>query len=228
MLAVTGLTFAFKRKPILDDVSFTLTDGQITGLVAPNGTGKTTLLRLLCGLLPVGQAHVLVNGIDQRQKHTQFLKQLFFLESSSNLYPDLTVQDHLLYVKRVWQSPVDIGETVASLGMQSYAKTRIKRLSLGMKQHALLAMYIVSNAQTMLIDEPLNGLDPSSIQQFEAMFRQLREEGKTLLVSSHQMDSVGRVCDQVFFLKNQKLDALPNDGQDMMAEYTTRFLTEAS
>ncbi|MFD1441151.1 ABC transporter ATP-binding protein [Lacticaseibacillus hegangensis] len=228
MLAVSGLTFAFKRKPILADVSFTLADGQITGLVAPNGTGKTTLLRLLCGLLPISQAHVLVNGIDQQQKHTQFLKQLFFLESSSNLYPDLTVQDHLRYVKRVWQSPVDIGETVASLGMQSYAKTRIKRLSLGMKQHALLAMYIVSNAQTMLIDEPLNGLDPSSIQQFEAMFRQLREEGKTLLVSSHQMDSVGRVCDQVFFLKNQKLDVLPNDGQDMMAEYTKRFLTEAS
>jgi ABC-2 type transport system ATP-binding protein len=97
-----------------------------------------------------------------------------------------------------------------------------------MKQHALLAMYIISDAQTMFIDEPLNGLDPTSIQQFEQEFRKLRAAGKTLLVSSHQMDSVGRVCDNVFFLKDQQINDVTNTGQDMMALYTQMFMTEAA
>jgi ABC-2 type transport system ATP-binding protein len=88
-------------------------------------------------------------------------------------------------------------------------------------------MYIVSDAQTLFIDEPLNGLDPTSIQQFEQIFRQLRTQGKTLLVSSHQMDSVGRVCDTVFFLKNQQVNVVENTGQDMMALYTQMFMTGA-
>ncbi|WP_127848827.1 ATP-binding cassette domain-containing protein [Lacticaseibacillus hulanensis] len=228
MLEVKNLSFAFKDKPILNDVSFTLADGQIIGLVAPNGTGKTTLLRLLCGLLPSRDAQIELNGVSLQKQHTAFLKQLFFLESSNHLYADLTVRDHLLYVKKMWQSDVDVDSTVAELGMQSYYKKKIKSLSLGMKQHALLAMYIISDAQTMFIDEPLNGLDPTSIQQFEQEFRKLRAAGKTLLVSSHQMDSVGRVCDNVFFLKDQQINDVTNTGQDMMALYTQMFMTEAA
>lgn len=228
MLEVSGLNFAFKDKPILRDVNFTLGEGQVIGLVAPNGTGKTTLLRLLCGLLPNKDASIKLNGVDLKKKRTAFLKQLFFLESSNHLYADLTVRDHLLYVKRMWKSKVDINAVIEELGMTSYYKKKIKSLSLGMKQHALLAMYIISDAQTMFIDEPLNGLDPTSIQEFEHMFRRLRDEGKTLLVSSHQMDSVGRVCDSVFFLKNQNITNIENTGQDMMALYTEMFMTEAT
>ncbi len=228
MLTVSGLTFAFKDKPILNDVQFTLDDGQIIGLVAPNGTGKTTLLRLLCGLLPDRQATITLNGISLKKKRTKFLEQLFFLESSNQLYADLTVRDHLQYVKRMWRSDVDIDATLELFEMTGYYKKKIKNLSLGMKQHALLAMYIVSDAQTMFIDEPLNGLDPTSIQQFEQVFRRLRDEGKTLLVSSHQMDSVGRVCDDVFFLKDQQVRRVTNTGQDMMALYTEMFMTGAT
>lgn len=228
MLTVADLSFAFKDKPILDHVSFTLADGQITGLVAPNGTGKTTLLRLLSGLLPNRAATIELNGVPLKKKRTAFLQQLFFLESSNQLYADLTVRDHLLYVKRMWQSDVDIQATIDLLGMSSYYKKKIKNLSLGMKQHALLAMYIVSDAQTMFIDEPLNGLDPTSIQEFEQVFKTLRDAGKTLLVSSHQMDSVGRVCDDVFFLKDQQVRRVENTGQDMMALYTDMFIAGAA
>jgi ABC-2 type transport system ATP-binding protein len=227
MLEVANLNFGFKDKPILNNVNFTLADSQIIGLVAPNGTGKTTLLRLLCGLLPNKGAQITLNGVSLTKQHTAFLRQLFFLESSNHLYSDLTVRDHLRYVQRMWHSAVDIDQVVAELGMQSYYKKKIKSLSLGMKQHALLAMYIVSDAQTLFIDEPLNGLDPTSIQQFEQIFRQLRTQGKTLLVSSHQMDSVGRVCDTVFFLKNQQVNVVENTGQDMMALYTQMFMTGA-
>ncbi|MFD1393389.1 ATP-binding cassette domain-containing protein [Lacticaseibacillus jixianensis] len=228
MLAVAGLSFSFKDKPILRDVNFTLEDGQIVGLVAPNGTGKTTLLKLLCGLLPAPAATITLNGLSLRTQRSAFLKQLFFLESSAHLYADLTVRDHLLYVKRMWRSRVDVQATIKQLQMESYYTKRIKNLSLGMKQHALLAMYMISDAQTMLIDEPLNGLDPTSIQQFEHIFGGLRAAGKTLLVSSHQMDSVGRVCDQVFFMKDQALREVANTGQDMMALYTQIFMTEAA
>ncbi|MFD1397902.1 ATP-binding cassette domain-containing protein [Lacticaseibacillus suilingensis] len=226
MLKVQHLNFAFGHQVILNDLSFTLPDGSITGLVAPNGTGKTTLLRCLCGLLPSGPQVMTLNGIDLYQKRKAYLGQLFFLENSNQLYADLTVIDHLKCVRKMWHSSVDLQTTIASLGMNGYAKKRIRDLSLGMKQHALLAMYLVADAQLMLIDEPLNGLDPTSIRQFERIFAEQKAAGKTLLVSSHQMDSVARVSDDVFFLKDQKILAEANTGQDMMAEYGRIFLGE--
>ncbi|MFD1392589.1 ATP-binding cassette domain-containing protein [Lacticaseibacillus jixianensis] len=224
MLEVSHLNFAFGKQGLLSDLSFTLAAGSITGLVAPNGTGKTTLLRCLCGLLPSGPGVLHLNGIDLYRKRTAYLAQLFFLENSTQLYADLTVADHLKYVRKMWHSSVSIQDTVGELEVAGYYRKRIRDLSLGMKQHALLAMYLVADPQLLLIDEPLNGLDPTSIQQFERIFTQLKAAGKTLLVSSHQMDSVGRVSDDVFFLKDQHILAEPNTGQDMMAEYSRIFL----
>ncbi|WP_125608099.1 ABC transporter ATP-binding protein [Lapidilactobacillus bayanensis] len=224
MLKVENLSFAFKNKPILSDVNFTINNGVIIGLVAPNGTGKTTLLRLLSGLLPHGAARLTLNTYDQQKQRTKYLNQMFFIESSNHLYQDLTAKDHLLYVKAMWHSSIDVQQVINELGMTSYYKVKIKNMSLGMKQHVILAMYLVSNAQMLLIDEPLNGLDPTSIQLFEQIFKELRQQGKSLLVSSHQMDSVGRICDVVYFLHDQKIQPLVNTGQDMMAEYMSIFL----
>lgn len=224
MLKVENLSFAFKNKPILSDVNFTIENGTIIGLVAPNGTGKTTLLRLLSGLLPHGSAKLTLNSYDQQKQRTKYLNEMFFIESSNHLYMDLTAKDHLLYVKAMWHSDVNVQQVVDELGMTDYYKVKIKNMSLGMKQHVILAMYLVSDAQMLLIDEPLNGLDPTSIQLFERIFKELRSQKKSLLVSSHQMDSVGRICDVVYFLHDQQIHPLVNTGQDMMTEYTQTFL----
>lgn len=224
MLKVTNLNFSFPQHPILNQVNFELADGEIVGLVAPNGTGKTTLLRLLSGLLDARGATITLNGTNANKQRRQYLAQLFFLENSGQLYPNLTVRDHLRYVRGMWQSDVVIEDIVEELEMIDYIDKKVKNLSLGMKQHLLLAMYLVTGANTLLIDEPLNGLDPTSILQFETIFRKLRNDGKTLLVSSHQMDSVGRVCDRVFFLKNQQLHEVVNTGQDFMALYRHMYL----
>lgn len=207
-------------------MNFTIENGKIIGLVAPNGTGKTTLLRILSGLLPHGNATLTLNSYDQHKQRTKYLNQLFFVESSNYLYKDLTAKDHLLYVKSMWHSSINIQQVVDELGMASYDKMKIKNMSLGMKQHVILAMYLVSDASLMLIDEPLNGLDPTSIQLFERVFGHLRHQGKSLLVSPHQMDSVGRICDVVYFLRDQQIHPLVNAGQDMMAEYTGMFLQQ--
>lgn len=185
MFKVEHLSFAFGPKKILDDVSFTIEDGKLIALVAPNGTGKTTLLSLLCGLLPNKNALITLNGQSLKKQRTKFLQQLFFLESSNQLYFELTVLDHLQYVKKMWRSQVDIQATLADLGMTGYQKEKVKNLSLGMKQHVVLAMYLVSDAQLLLIDEPLNGLDPTAIQKFERIFKKLRANGKSMLISSH-------------------------------------------
>ncbi|GEL14075.1 hypothetical protein FC15_GL000554 [Lapidilactobacillus concavus DSM 17758] len=133
MLEVKNLSFAFKNRPILNQVNFTIENGKIIGLVAPNGTGKTTLLRLLSGLLPHGNATLTLNSYDQRKQRTKYLNQLFFVESSNHLYKDLTAKDHLLYVKSMWHSSINIQQVVDELGMASYDKMKIKNMSLGMK-----------------------------------------------------------------------------------------------
>lgn len=224
MLTVTDLSFSFKHHPIFDHLNFSIHDGELVGLVAPNGTGKTTLLRLLCGLLPTAADTLVLNDIKLYQHRTKYLKQLFFLENSNQLYSELTVADHLTYVKAMWRSRIDIANVIDELEMRDYYKKKIKTLSLGMKQHVLLAMYIISDAQTLFIDEPLNGLDPTSIQQFEHIFLQLKNAGKSMVISSHQMDSVGRVSDRVFFLKDQQIIDVKNTGQDMLTIYNQTFL----
>lgn len=223
MLTVKELSFAYKDQPIFEHLNFAVQDGEIAGLVAPNGTGKTTLLRLISGLLPTAKGTLTLNNISLHPNRIAYLKHLFFLENSNQLYQDLTVRDHLTYVQAVWHSKIDIDPVIESLGMCSYYKKTIKDLSLGMKQHVLLAMYMISDARLLLIDEPLNGLDPTSIQEFESVFLQLKAAGKSMIISSHQMDSVGRTCDRVFFLKDLVLNEVTNSGQDMMAVYNRFF-----
>ncbi|MUO11918.1 ATP-binding cassette domain-containing protein, partial [Enterococcus faecalis] len=165
-MKVKELTVEYGNRTIIENLSMQAEFGEIIGLVAPNGTGKTTFFKAISGLIPRKNGNISLNKIDYNSRSATYLKELFFLESSKNLYDYLTPKEHLEYIKAARKSNSDIEHIFEQLKMKEYQNRTIKKLSLGMKQHVLLAMYLASDATILLLDEPFNGLDPTSVSLF--------------------------------------------------------------
>lgn len=223
MLDVIHLDYAYRDKEILKDLEMHLPAGEIIGLVAPNGTGKTTLLKILARAFLPKKGQITLNSIDY-SKREKYLQQLFFMESIANLSANLTAVDHLKYVKKMWDSSVSIEDVLQNLGMESYANKKVAKFSLGMKQHLIIALYIVSDTPLLLLDEPHNGLDPSSVKVIKQVFRSLKEKGKTIFYSSHDLYNMENFCDQVFFMKEKKIFLSVKGENDLDTIYEELYL----
>ncbi|KRN18612.1 hypothetical protein FC75_GL000552 [Lacticaseibacillus camelliae DSM 22697 = JCM 13995] len=226
LLEVKNLSFNYGKQPILDDLSFTIEAGTIVGLVAPNGTGKSTLLRNVTGLLRPKHGTVSLLGHDSWHDRQEFLKHLFFLEDSTRLYEGLNPNELFGYVKDVWGGQLSVDRVVKVLRMDKYRKKRVASMSLGMKQHVLLGMYLISGADLLLFDEPLNGLDPTSIELFTRVFSQLKGQGKSILMSSHQLGNVTTMADSVMFLKDAHLQTFQTAAIDLQQKYDELFAVD--
>ncbi|CAD5900329.1 ABC-2 type transport system ATP-binding protein [Carnobacterium maltaromaticum] len=204
MLKIVGLTVVYGGKEILKDLHFESIKPEIIGLVAPNGTGKTTLLKSLAGLIQptLGRVEIQEYTIKEREK---YLKNLFFIENVDSLNMNFTPIEYLNYVKSIWHSTIDCQMILTTLKMDNYKSMKLKRLSLGMKQHVLIAMALVSDAQIILLDEPMNGLDPTSLKIVSKCLLKLKQQGKVILFSSHILLNVDAIADRTFFIKNKSI-----------------------
>lgn len=198
MLSINQLTIA-TRHPILTDFSYDFEPGKLYGLVATNGSGKTTFFRSLMGLLPVRSGKVSWQGGASR-------RDFFYYESSEWFEGHLSAWDYLTFIKAQWQSTVSIDDVIKIWGMGEYIKVPIKQYSLGMKQRLLIAMYQVSDAKCLIMDEITNGLDETSRRIFFEVLNLLRQEGKLVILSSHYQEDIEAHCDVVLHLKNQRLE----------------------
>lgn len=198
MLSINQLTIA-TRHPILTDFSYDFEPGKLYGLVATNGSGKTTFFRSLMGLLPVRSGQVSWQGGASR-------RDFFYYESSEWFEGHLSAWDYLTFIKAEWQSAVSIDDVIKIWGMGEYIKVPIKQYSLGMKQRLLIAMYQVSDAKCLIMDEITNGLDETSRRIFFEVLNLLRQEGKLVILSSHYQEDIEGHCDIVLHLKNQRLE----------------------
>ncbi|SJZ47936.1 ABC-2 type transport system ATP-binding protein [Pilibacter termitis] len=223
MMNVKRLSFSYKSQSILDEVSFSLKKGEITGLVAPNGTGKTTLLKLLANLLPTKQGEFLIDGENQREM--SYKKRIFFLENVEGLMRELSVLDHLKMIQSFWQSEVELSWVLEKFSLEDIQNKPIRKLSLGQKQSVLLMLYVMSDAEVLLFDEPTNALDPTNVLVMNEMMDYLREKGKIILYSSHNLENLKLLADRIFFLKNQKIIEMENDAS-IFNSYQTLFVQE--
>lgn len=201
-MKVTNLTIKYKKKVILKNINLEITQSEIIGLVAPNGTGKTTLLRAISGLIQPQEGSVSIEGKTVHDDREAYYKKLYYVESNHTLYPNLNGMDHLSYVKSVWESSIDVEVVIRKLGISDYINKPIKKLSLGMKQHILLAMCIVSDADIILLDEPMNGLDPTSIRIISKYIEEMKKDDKIFIISSHILSNIDTITDKVLFLKD--------------------------
>lgn len=204
ILLIDKLNFAYKGKQIFTDVNVKLTRPGIYGLIAPNGYGKTTLLNLIAGLLQAKSGDIQLFDQPNSEKHV--FQQLCFTQDSSVLYDYLSAYDHLAFYCDCHQLSRDkIADVVAFLDMDSYYQKPLSTYSMGMRQRTLLGIALLSEAPMILMDEPLNGLDPTSMILIREAIQKIAAAGRTVLVSSHNLDEIDKITQQVLFIKDQKV-----------------------
>lgn len=204
ILTIKNLSKSYKKQKILDDISLTIDSPGIWALVGPNGVGKTTFLNVLTNILPADSGSIELVG--KLNRDSRIFKEVSYLQDNTVLFEYLTGYDHLKYVCDVNKiNKARIKEVADYVGMTNYLKKVVGNYSLGMKQHLLLAMAIVNKPKLLLLDEPLNGLDPSSAILMRKILLELAENGTTIILSSHNLSEIDRVTKQILFLKDKKI-----------------------
>lgn len=196
----------------LDDISLRLPAGQVHGLLGPNGAGKTTLTRILCtGLLPSGgRASVL--GYDVVADVRQVRRRIgVVFGGDKGLYPLLTARQNLIYWAGLYGVGPAAGRVDALLerfGLADWADTRVETFSRGMKQRLHLARGLIADAGVLFFDEPTMGMDPISARGFRRLVKELRAEGRTILLTTHDLAEAEAVCDQIALIDHGRLLAV--------------------
>ncbi len=206
-LSVRGLRKAFGPVVAVDDVSFDVAPGRVTGFLGPNGAGKTTTLRCLLGLMRPTAGEALVAGVPyarlERPLHTVGAA----LEASS-FHPGRSARAHLRYLAEAARLPsARVGEVLAQVGLEEYADRRVGGYSQGMRQRLALAQALLGDPPALVLDEPANGLDPAGIAWLRGFLRSLAAEGRTVLVSSHVLAEVQQTVDDVVVLARGRVVA---------------------
>ena len=204
ILAVQEIHKSYGKQRVLNNISFTIEEPQIVALVGPNGSGKSTLLNIITNLVEADEGQVTI--LNESNQNPQIFKNVSYMQDNSVLYDYLTGYDHLQFIANVQGlSKAQIIKTAERVGMDSYLNKRVGKYSLGMKQHLLLTMAILNEPEFLILDEPLNGLDPTSAIRVRNLLVELYEEGTTILLSSHNLSEIDRVTSNILFLKDGQL-----------------------
>ncbi len=220
MLEVHIQNFSYGKKEILNQIDLELPSSQIIGLVAPNGVGKSTLIQILSG-------HLRNNGISvsyQGKKYTTdtlFMRQhIVKMPDQSELYDELNGIEHLNFYASMWKVAAGtVQAVVEQLKMEDYILQKVGGYSLGMRQRLCFALVLVTKADYMLVDEVMNGLDPDNVELISKVLRQLRDEGKTIVMASHLLNNLDSIADKIYFMKEKRiaLEYSPqNEGVDTL------------
>lgn len=204
VLEVRQLEKTYKQKKVLEDVSFTIEQGEIIGLVGPNGAGKSTLMRSLLGLEEVNKGTITLQGLTPQDPN--FFKFISFLPSDNYLYMALSGYDHLAFIASIYDLPKEeIDRVVDVIGIASYVHHPVKSYSYGMRQHLLIALSILTKPLIILMDEPFNGLDPTSTIELKQLIRSLNGQGMSIVISTHNLDILEDLTRTVWFIKDGQL-----------------------
>ncbi|HEL1733092.1 TPA: ABC transporter ATP-binding protein [Streptococcus suis] len=203
MLEVKITQFSYGERTILKDIHLELNHSQIIGLIAPNGTGKSTLVRIISGHIQSGGTQVTCNG-KSYSKDTQYMRQqIVKMPDQSDLYDELSGLHHLDYYAAMWGIASTYVETVVGLlHMEGYIKKKVGTYSLGMRQRLCFALVLVTQANFMLLDEVMNGLDPDNVQLISDILIELKKQGKTMIIASHLLDNLDSIADKIYFIKD--------------------------
>ena len=207
MLSVSGVTKKYGKNIACNNVSFHLPPGGITVILGPNGAGKSTLLKSITGFLRY-DGQILVNGLDNKSVEA---KRIFgYVPEIPSLYPNLTVGEHMEFIARAYRL-TDYKEYATELLDRFELSDKRKKfgdeLSKGMQQKLNLCLGLLPRPRLLLMDEPMIGLDPHAIKELKQLMAEMREEGRTVLVSTHMIDSIDMLWDRTLIMQGGVLRA---------------------
>lgn len=209
MIEVRNLTKVYGKKKAVDDLSFTIEDGEIFGFLGPNGAGKSTTMNIITGCLSATEGTVVIDGNDIFEEAYKAKKNVGYLPEQPPLYMDMTVEEYLRFVaeaKKVKKDklPEEVDRVMKKTSILDVHNRLIKTLSKGYKQRVGIAQALIGNPKVIILDEPTVGLDPRQILEIRDLIRNLGKE-HTVILSSHILQEVNSVCDKIMIIAHGKL-----------------------
>ncbi|ODR33301.1 ABC transporter ATP-binding protein [Eisenbergiella tayi] len=200
---IRNLTKVFDGKEVLRGCNLTVQSGTIYGLLGANGAGKTTMFKLITGLLSPTAGNIKVQGETLSIDKKDFLRKMGILIETPVFYDHLSAKENLeIHLSYMEQSFEKIGQVLEMVGLGDTGKQPVSKFSLGMKQRLAIGRAISHSPQILILDEPINGLDPMGIRQIRNLFLSLAKDGMTLLISSHILSEIEHIADVVGVLTN--------------------------
>lgn len=218
MIQCDSLTKKFGGFTAVDRVSFTVGNGEVFGLLGPNGAGKTTTMRLLSTVLKPTSGTALVAGHDLLQEAQKVRASIGVLPEDTGLYDRLTPREHLLYYGRLHGMPEDklarrSDELLDIMELTDRANAKVGDFSKGMKQKVALLRAFIHDPPVMLLDEPTAGLDVMSARSIHGFVERFRREGKTIMISTHNMTEAQKICDRIAIIDHARIIAIGTVGE---------------
>jgi len=218
MLRLRGITKRYGERQVLDDVSFDVAPGRLTGFVGGNGAGKTTTMRIVLGLLARDGGEVTLDGAPLTPEER---RNFGYMPEERGLYPKMKVLDHIVYLARLHgfgreEATRRATELLEQLGLAERLGDNVETLSLGNQQRAQIAASLVHEPRVLILDEPFSGLDPLAVETVASVLQQRAADGVSVLFSSHQLDVVERLCDDLVIIAGGTIRAA--GGRDALRE----------
>ena len=227
-IEVRNLVKRFGDKTVVDHVTMTVAEGEIVGFLGPNGSGKTTTIRIMCGLLTPDEGDGEVLGYDLRTESLKIKREVGYMTQKFSFYEDLTIAENLEFVARLYQlKPVSehVDRTLEDLGLVTRRDQLAGTLSGGWKQRLALAACIMHKPKLLLLDEPTAGVDPKARREFWDEIHRLAQGGLTVLVSTHYMDEAER-CHRISYISYGKMLATGSVDEVVENAGLTTFVVE--
>lgn len=219
MIQVKNLSFSYTKQPFISDMSFSVSSGEIFGFLGPSGAGKSTLQKVLIGMLTTYQGSAIVNGIECKERTKNFYENIGVDFEFSTMYEKLTAKENLQFFSSLYEKkPRPIGELLEKVGLEHDADKRVSDYSKGMKARLNFIKALLHDPFLLCLDEPTSGLDPTNSRMMKDMILEEKARGKTILLTTHNMQDAAELCDRVAFIVGGKICALDSPHNLIMSK----------
>ena len=207
VLELKNVSKSFGKRKVIDNISLKVNSGEIFGFLGPNGSGKTTTIKMILRLIDSDDGEIKVNGLDNRKQFEQAMECIGAIVENPDMYKYMSGIDNLKLHARIRNiDEKRINEVLEMVGLKDRAKDKVGKYSLGMKQRLGLALTLLHNPKVLILDEPTNVLDPAGIKQLRDILKKIsHEENVAVFVSSHILTEMQQMCDRVAVLDNGKI-----------------------
>ena len=212
MIEVKNVTKKYGNFVAVDDISFTIKDGEVVGFLGPNGAGKSTTMNMITGYIEQTEGNIIVDGFDTIKKSQKAKKEIGYMPEGVPLYTDLTVKEFVTYMAELRKverkaKKENVQKVLKETGLDQMQNKLIKNLSRGQKQRVSLAGTLVADPKILILDEPTVGLDPKQITEIRSLIKNLGKK-HTVILSSHILSEVSQICDRVIIINKGKIVAI--------------------
>lgn len=209
MIQVNELNFSYTEKPFIKDINFNVNKGEIFGFLGPSGAGKSSLQKILLGMLPKYQGSAQVNGMECKSHDSSFYEKIGVDFEYSTMYEKLSAKENLEFFSQLYSKKGrDINELLDRVGLLNDANKRVSDFSKGMKSRLNFIKALIHDPDLLFLDEPTSGLDPTNNRLMKDIILEEKEKGKTILITTHNMQDATELCDRVAFIVDGQIFAM--------------------